>query len=230
LPSKVQPPPSLLLIVHAGDKFGSLAEQIKAFRTSYSDARIAIVADWYRPDELVGAFRAGASGYFVGGITCDIFIRSLELLMIGETVLPTNFLPYVFGPEEAPTGEHAPAERNEAIVLNDEIAPHLSSRERLILRCLIEGDSNKSIARKIGIAEATVKVHVKAILRKIRVHNRTQAAIWGMNNGWNSRVLVSIPPSLAPEAEPVSNAKAVISQTSQDRRPMLNGARPSKAR
>jgi two-component system nitrate/nitrite response regulator NarL len=47
---------------------------------------------------------------------------------------------------------------------------------------LIEGNSNKSIARKIDIAEATVKVHVKAILRKIRVQNRTQAAIWGMNN------------------------------------------------
>ena len=50
-----------------------------------------------------------------------------------------------------------------------------------MLERLIEGDSNKCIARKIDIAEATVKVHVKAILRKIRVQNRTQAAIWGMN-------------------------------------------------
>ena len=62
------------------------------------------------------------------------------------------------------------------------LAPQLSTREKLILRCLIEGDSNKCIARKIDIAEATVKVHVKAILRKIRVQNRTQAAIWAMNN------------------------------------------------
>ena len=66
----------------------------------------------------------------------------------------------------------------------DTISPQLSPREKAILSCLIEGDSNKCIARKIDIAEATVKVHVKAILRKIRVHNRTQAAIWGMNNGW----------------------------------------------
>jgi two-component system nitrate/nitrite response regulator NarL len=63
------------------------------------------------------------------------------------------------------------------------LAPHLSPREKAILSCLIEGNSNKCIARKIDIAEATVKVHVKAILRKIRVQNRTQAAIWGMNNG-----------------------------------------------
>jgi two-component system nitrate/nitrite response regulator NarL len=61
--------------------------------------------------------------------------------------------------------------------------PRLSDRERCILNCLIAGDSNKTIARKIDIAEATVKVHVKAILRKVRVQNRTQAAIWAMSNG-----------------------------------------------
>ena len=62
-------------------------------------------------------------------------------------------------------------------------APRLSARHKSILSCLIEGDSNKVIARKINIAEATVKVHVKAILRRIHVHNRTQAAIWAMNSG-----------------------------------------------
>jgi two-component system nitrate/nitrite response regulator NarL len=46
---------------------------------------------------------------------------------------------------------------------------------------LIEGHSNKTIARKHHIAEAPVKVHVKAILRKIRVNNRTRAAVWAMN-------------------------------------------------
>jgi two-component system nitrate/nitrite response regulator NarL len=42
----------------------------------------------------------------------------------------------------------------------------------------MEGESNKVIARKLGIAEATIKVHVKTILRKVRVQNRTQAALW----------------------------------------------------
>jgi two-component system nitrate/nitrite response regulator NarL len=51
-------------------------------------------------------------------------------------------------------------------------------REIIILRCLMDGDSNKVIARKCDIAEATVKVHVKAILRKIKAKNRTQAALW----------------------------------------------------
>jgi two-component system nitrate/nitrite response regulator NarL len=48
------------------------------------------------------------------------------------------------------------------------------------VECLVHGDSNKGIARKLQIAEATVKVHIKAILRKIRAANRTQVAIWAM--------------------------------------------------
>ncbi len=57
----------------------------------------------------------------------------------------------------------------------------LSARETEILMCLVEGLSNKVIARRCDIAEATVKVHLKGILRKIRVLNRTQAAVWMMN-------------------------------------------------
>jgi two-component system nitrate/nitrite response regulator NarL len=53
----------------------------------------------------------------------------------------------------------------------------------LILRHLSQGRPNKVIAQEVGIAEATVKVHVKSILSKIGVINRTQAAIWAMNNG-----------------------------------------------
>jgi DNA-binding CsgD family transcriptional regulator len=58
----------------------------------------------------------------------------------------------------------------------------LSPQENSILQCLIKGDSNKVIARKLQITEATVKAHVKAILRKVQVQNRTQAAIWAMSN------------------------------------------------
>ena len=54
----------------------------------------------------------------------------------------------------------------------------LSRRELVILRTLTEGASNKIIARKLVITESTMKVHMKAILRKLRLQNRTQAAIW----------------------------------------------------
>jgi two-component system, NarL family, nitrate/nitrite response regulator NarL len=47
----------------------------------------------------------------------------------------------------------------------------------------VTGASNKMIGNRLGITEATVKVHLKTLLRKIDVNNRTQAAIWAMNNG-----------------------------------------------
>lgn len=223
LPSKLHPNPSLFLIFHTGNEFGLVVEQIKRFKGSYSNAQIAIVADCYRPDELVSAFRAGATGYFVEGITCDVFVRSLELLMMGETVLPTTFLSYVLGPEDDGLAEDTHCEdENEQILVADDIAPQLSPRERLILRCLTEGDSNKTIARKIDIAEATVKVHIKAILRKIRVRNRTQAAIWGMNNGCQPRTAINGAPPLSPDiAKRAANAMGLSSELT-DHEPIVS--------
>jgi two-component system nitrate/nitrite response regulator NarL len=115
-----------------------------------------------------------------------LFIKSVKLVMMGETIFPAAFLSFVLGPDGGHLSEAVPCdEKNQTILAatEDTLAPQLSTREKSILRCLTEGHSNKCIARKINITEATVKVHVKAILRKIQVENRTQAAIWGMNNG-----------------------------------------------
>jgi two-component system nitrate/nitrite response regulator NarL len=185
LPNKLQLQRPLFLVVHTGDDFGAAVEQIELFRNQHPGGRIAVVASHYRRGDLVSAFRAGAHGYFVDVMACDVFTKSIELVMMGETIFPPAFLPFVLDPEGAPLGEAAPHdEDNRAILIRtkDTLAPQLSAREKSILRCLIEGNSNKCIARKINIAEATVKVHVKAILRKTRLQNRTQAAIWGMNN------------------------------------------------
>jgi len=186
LPSKLQLSQQLFLIVHTGDDFDVAVEQIELFRGRNPGGRIAIVADHHRLDELVSAFRAGANGYFVDVMTCDVFIKSIELVMMGETVFPAAFPSFVLDPEGDHLDEAGPRDENSQAILvtaEDAIAPQLSPRENSVLRCLIEGDSNKCIARKTDISEATVKVHIKAILRKIRVQNRTQAAIWGMNNG-----------------------------------------------
>jgi DNA-binding NarL/FixJ family response regulator len=209
-PGNLQPHQLLFLIVHTGDDFDVALEQIELLRDRYPLGRFAIVADHYRLDELVSAFRAGANGYFVDVTTCDLFIKSVELVAMGETIFPPAFLSFVIDARNDQVGKAVLHDENaQAILLRTEntIAPQLSPREQSILQCLIEGDSNKCIARKIDIAEATVKVHVKAILRKIRVQNRTQAAVWGMNNESaarpsNGRALPSTvdPDSLPPKS------------------------------
>jgi two-component system nitrate/nitrite response regulator NarL len=62
--------------------------------------------------------------------------------------------------------------------------PKMSEREAQILDGLVKGHANKVIARMCDITEATVKSHMKSILRKIRVANRTQAAIWALEHGY----------------------------------------------
>ncbi len=95
-----------------------------------------------------------------------------------ELPCPENAAPpAVDEPQPPGRQEHAESERQ------------LSQREASILGHLVQGASNKVIAYQLKITEATVKVHVKAILRKIQVRNRTQAAIWALNHQTASKSL-----------------------------------------
>ena len=103
--------------------------------------------------------------------------------------------------------------------------PGLSEREAQILDGLVKGHANKVIARTCDITEATVKVHMKSILRKIRVDNRTQAAIWAMENGYaadgfNGRRLN---PNSARNAAAIT--EAAIRSVATNRGPFLEYAR-----
>jgi two-component system nitrate/nitrite response regulator NarL len=180
----------MLLVIDAGDDLNSASGQVQLFKSRHPAARVAVLADHPQPLDIVPAFRAGANAFFSKVTHCDAFIKSLELVMLGETILPTEILSTIL--DRADNDEHdhehnsvVRAVKNttgELLGIEDKYTPRLSVRQRCILNCLIEGHSNKVIARKIDIAEATVKVHVKSILRKIGVHNRTQAAIWAMSN------------------------------------------------
>lgn len=98
----------------------------------------------------------------------------------------------------------------------------LSARQLVILKWLSEGDSNKVIARKTAISEATVKVHVKAILRKLHVNNRVQAAVWALNH--NGRTVPEMGNGSCPE-DGLSSAVAVIESPSPALRASLSGIR-----
>jgi DNA-binding NarL/FixJ family response regulator len=203
---------SLLLIIEVGDDPNAAVAEIELFKEQHPSGRVAVLADHYPLPDLVSAFAAGANLYFTNSVSCDALIKALELIMLGETILPPQLFALIGSNEQEQEGtlpiyQRVHGDASQGTRTDD--TPRLSPREKSILRCMVDGDSNKVIARKIDITEATVKVHVKAILRKIRVHNRTQAAIWAMNNGvslWpGSRcpptiVDVSSPPALVPDS------------------------------
>jgi two-component system nitrate/nitrite response regulator NarL len=114
---------------------------------------------------------AALSGILTYDLPAEAFVRSLRLICSGERVFPRELTlrSWAGTPSHANSPHRSDVER-------------LSPREREILSHLTEGHSNKGIARILGITEATVKVHLKNLLRKIRVDNRTQAAIWALSN------------------------------------------------
>jgi two-component system nitrate/nitrite response regulator NarL len=127
------------------------------------------------------AVAAGVDSFCLTTRAQEILINVLELTMLGEQVLPGVVLQSLLDQAHPipSSGQHAaPKERKNL----DPQVSKLSPRERMILQSLMGGDANKVIARKLDVAEATIKVHIKSILRKIGAANRTQAAMWATEN------------------------------------------------
>jgi two-component system nitrate/nitrite response regulator NarL len=181
-PDVFPPGQPVLVIFDVGHYPRATVGQIRTIRTEHPAARVAVVADHCRPQDVVLAFQAGASSYLIKVMASAALIKSLELVMLGEAFLPLTVLPFI-PDQRIPEDDQTVAPETAREKIDDVDLPQLSIREECILRYLVEGSSNKAIARKINIAEATVKVHVKAILRKIRAQNRTQAAIWAIQRG-----------------------------------------------
>jgi two-component system, NarL family, nitrate/nitrite response regulator NarL len=173
----------VLFIVDAANDHHLTFQQVHQFKELQPSARIAVLVDRYDPKQVMAAFQAGADAYLMKSVSCEVLVKSLDLVMLGESVFPSAVLSLLREHVNPTEKEAVDYSDPEPLDIDDEQPPKgLSVRETVILRCLMEGDSNKLIARKFDITEATVKVHVKAILRKIRAKNRTQAAIWAASH------------------------------------------------
>lgn len=167
-----------LIIVDAASDHEARCNQIAQLKAESQFARVVMLVDHYDLKRVLAAFQAGADAYLIKSVSCEVLVKSLDLVMLGEAVYPSAVL-NLLREQANGVNEDEPEQEEE----DQENPPRgLSVRETVILRCLMEGDSNKLIARKFDITEATVKVHVKAILRKIRAKNRTQAAIWAASH------------------------------------------------
>ena len=177
---------SSLLVIEASDTPASEIEYIKLFNAQTPHGRIAVLGNRWRASHIVAAFEAGANVYLAQVTASEEFLKAIDLIMLGQTILPSELLSCVRGGEHGDrqnrNGDTPHFEPGHELDSNDNSVTSLTAREKGVLRCITQGASNKMIAREIDICEGTVKVHVKAILRKIGVSNRTQAAIWAMTN------------------------------------------------
>lgn len=144
-------------------------EQLRLLRP---DARIVVMGASSDPQRIAELFKAGASGYVSGDSAFRALRSQLDLVALGEKVYPATLIEHL---SRAPVVEPRPWAMP---------WPALTPRERTVLDGLVCGLPNKVIAAETGVSEATVKLALKTLFRKMKVRNRTHAAMLANEHGW----------------------------------------------
>jgi two-component system, NarL family, nitrate/nitrite response regulator NarL len=166
--------PDVVLLDLRMPEMGGL-DVLRRLREANPNVPVVMLTTSSDEQDLVESLRLGARGYLLKDMEPDDLVSTLRDIVEGKTIV-TPELTGVLA-KVVQQGEPAPGE--ERTKPFDELTP----REREILCHVSEGQSNKVIARKLGISDGTVKLHVKAILRKLGVHSRVEAAVMAVERG-----------------------------------------------
>jgi len=185
-----------MVIFNAGVRSCSNSETLAAIgvlRVLAPAASLAVVADDEQPDDVIAVMQSGAEGYLSNHSAPDLALRALSFLLHGGTYFPRNAIVHLpFPDEEAPVsamresmfaaahaapGVPSAAPLGTTAFFLPSVPPILSDRQMAISERLCRGESNKMIGRVLNLPESTVKVHVREIMRKLSVSNRTQVAV-----------------------------------------------------
>ena len=152
-------------------------------RSQYPLAFIVAVADESNPRSLASALGDGANAVLFNSVSSEDLLSTLQAVVNGKLILiDARLWPIDLQPKAEERLPPLLADDDALEGADEPRGSKLSAREIAILERIVQGDSNKHVARFFKIAEPTVKAHVKAIFRKIGANNRTQAAIWAMNH------------------------------------------------
>ena len=146
-------------------------DALKTIRSEFPDVRIVILTVSDEDEDLFAAIQAGADGYLLKDLTSDEFLEMLSGLERGEAAIS----------RKATTRLIAGFQQLTAQSFNPK--NQLTERELELLHLLAGGLSNKIIAEKLFISENTVKYHIKNILQKFGVQNRTEAVAMAIRQG-----------------------------------------------
>lgn len=151
------------------------------FRSWYGeDAKLAMIADEFSAHHMRMALRFGVRGYLLNRMAPSAFVLALRLIHAGEPVVPEECFDYFSPTALRRGGEDGSVTQHESELLG---YPGLYPRHARILKLIMDGCSNKEIAREMLMTEDLVKLHVRHIMQTINVRNRTQAALWAAQSG-----------------------------------------------
>ena len=179
------PPDLILLDNHLPGVTG--VDGIASLKQAAPDVRILMLTVSEDENDLAAALQAGADGYLLKTVELDHLSEFIIKVMEGVSVISPEMMTKLVTAFRGRSAAPVPAAQTPLTAAPpasagpnacSESADLLSSRERDVLALIALGDSNKLIARKLDIAETTVKIHVQHILRKLQLTSRVQAAVY----------------------------------------------------
>lgn len=147
-------------------------ERLLALKGQLATTRIVVLVDILPSYAAQALCDAGVEGLLKTDIAPEALIGYINLVMLGETVVHRG----------VGAGGNGLA-GGRGLIGSPEFIDRISDRELTVIRHLASGESNKEIARELGIMDGTIKIHVRNIQRKLQLKNRTQIAVWAVENG-----------------------------------------------
>ena len=157
-------PDMILLDLNMKDMNG--VEVLKAIKDDGPDSRVIMLTVSDQAEDLIAALQAGADGYLLKDMEPEDLMQQLGEAARGKITISARLTQLLVASLRE---KSRPASLVEA---------GLTEQENRILEHLVDGKSNKLIAKDMGIAEGTVKVHIKHLLKKLNLRSRVEAAVW----------------------------------------------------
>ncbi len=162
-----------LVIVDLALPDGSGLELLRDIRRTMAATGVVVLSANLDPGVMSASLDAGAAGFIPKSAPRAIMLNALRIVLAGGIYIPAEAWPPRVEPAPAPRPRQTPQDLG------------LTDRQVDVLGLMVEGMSNKAIARRLDISEVTVKHHVTAVMRALQVQNRTEAAIAASRLGWS---------------------------------------------
>jgi DNA-binding NarL/FixJ family response regulator len=168
---------------------GGNLEQLRILRRLAPKVPLVLISDSEDPHDIIAAFNTEAQGFINSGISSALAYQALSFILNGGSYFPPSAMYQLRMRQEhvdksggsRSDGQYGANGNGPTGARNDMGcgAVNLTTRERDVLKHLRMGESNKLIARRLGMTEGTVKVHIRQMMQKCQVANRTQLALGG---------------------------------------------------
>jgi len=147
------------------------------FRNQFPEVPIVIISAEEDKGTVLQAFTYGAVGFITKSSSCERIVDAIEQVLAGQVYMPPDIIRNTRPVRDMREDTSKP--------IDPKLIRALTKKQLMVFECIAKGKSNKQIAYELNIAETTVKAHVSAILGKLNVHNRIQAALCASNIDFN---------------------------------------------